>query len=616
MPTEMIQKLKNEKLSRSFQFDRSKVNEEARTIDLAFSSEEPYERWFGLEILDHSKGSVDLSRLSDGGPLLMDHNTRDQIGVIENVQIDSDRVGRATVRFGKSARAEEIFQDVLDGIRQKVSVGYQVLDMALEKTGKKGEPDVYRITKWQPMEVSLVAIPADSTVGVGRSGGSLSVVNLEKEEKSMPPEIESNSNFVDVAQVQRETREAELQRVREISALGERFQVSELANSAIVSGITVEKFRDAILDKYEKPKVVAVPDNASDLGLDKKEIKRYSIVKAINAVITNDWSDAVFEREASLAVAKRLGTKPQGFFVPNDVLKRDLSVGVAADGGHLVSTDLLSGSFIELLRKKMVVMGMGSQMLSGLVGDVAIPRQTGGATAYWLAEAAEPTESQQSFDRVTMTPKTVGAFTEITRKLLQQSSLDVEAMVMADLAKTLALAIDLAAINGSGTSNQPRGILNTSGIGSVVGGTNGLAPTWAHIVGLESEVAADDADVGALNYLTNAKVRGKLKTTEKASSTAQYVFENGNTPINGYGCGISNQVPSNLTKGTSSGVCSAIIFGNFNDLLIGQWGALDLLVNPYANDKSGGVRITAFQDVDIAVRHPESFAAMLDALTT
>jgi HK97 family phage major capsid protein len=214
----------------------------------------------------------------------------------------------------------------------------------------------------------------------------------------------------------------------------------------------------------------------------------------------------------------------------------------------------------------------------------------------------------------------LGAFTDVSRKLLLQSSMDVEAFVRNDLASVIALAIDLAAINGSGASNQPRGILNTVGIGDVAGGTNGLAPTWAHIVELWTDLAQGNADFGALGILTNARVHGRLMSTLKAAGVSGYIAEafpdaNGVSNYGGMRAGISNQVPSNLTKGTSNGVCSALIAGNWNDLIIGEWGTLDLMVDPYTQSTSGTVRVVALQDVDVAVRHEESFSAMRDALT-
>lgn len=389
---------------------------------------------------------------------------------------------------------------------------------------------------------------------------------------------------------------------------------AELAMSAIQRGLTVEQFQaEAIRHLATQP----VPD--AGIGMSRTEAKRFSFVRALNALAnpTNRKAqeEAAFEREASDAFGAKLGRSAQGFFVPVEVQSRDLNVGTATAGGNTVATNLLAANFIDLLRNKLALTGMGAQFLSGLVGQIAIPRATSGATSYWVAESGAPTESQQAFDQVTMSPKTVGAFTDISRKLLLQSSIDVESFVRNDLATVLALAIDLAAINGSGQNNQPKGILNTSGIGSVVGGDNGAAPTWADIVDLESAVSIANADVGTLGYLTNAKVRGKLKQTSKVSGQNGFIWEAGNTPVNGYMAAVSNQVPSNLTKGTSDGVCSAILFGNFADLIIGQWGVLDLMVDPYSGSTSGTVRVVALQDVDVAVRHAESFAAMKDALT-
>lgn len=438
----------------------------------------------------------------------------------------------------------------------------------------------------------------------------------EIKEPEVKPEPIDTKRAVDAAMS--EYRASESKRVADIIAIGEqfaRFGADKLAAEALRSGTSVDEFRAAVLEK-----VSTAPKVSADIGLTKREAQQYSFLRAINALANptdrKAQEAASFERECSEAVSGMIGKGARGMYVPSDVQHRDLVVGTATAGGHTVATNLLAANFIDLLRNNMMVMSMGAQMLTGLVGNIAIPRQTGGATAYWVAESGSPTESQQAFDQVAMSPKTVGAYSDISRKLLLQSSIDVEAFVRNDLATVLALAIDLAAINGSGSSNQPLGILNVAGIGSVAGGTNGAAPTWAHMVALETEVSAANAAMGALGYLTNAKVRGKLKTTEKASGTAQFVWDVSDSPINGYRAGVSNQVPSNLTKGTSSGICSAILFGNWSDLIIGQWGTLDLMVDPYTASTSGTVRVVALQDVDVAVRHPESFSAMKDALTT
>ena len=611
---------------RAATFDRAAVDDEARTVELAFSSEQPYERWWGVEILDHSPQSIRLGRLSSGGPLLMDHDARDHVGVIESVRIDADRVGRAVVRFGRSQRAEEIFQDVKDGIRRNVSVGYVIHRATLVEM--REDQEIYRVTDWEPHEISLVSVPADTSVGVGRAMEDPRTVEQDEQAETPKPQaikelrvMTTETQAPDLAGIEQRAREGEHKRAADIIAIGEKYGLQSLASDAVRSGMPVGEFQAKAIEALSSR---AKP--SADIGLTEREARRFSMVRAISALAATGAESrkareaAAFEIECSQAVADKIGREARGVFVPNEVQQRDLVVGTTTAGGHLVSTDLLASSFIDLLRNRMSVMRAGAQMLTGLQGNIAIPRMTGAATAYWVTEGNAPTESQQAFDQVTMSPKTVGAFTDLSRKLLLQSSVDVEGLVRRDLATVLGLEIDRVALNGSGSAPQPRGVLQTSGIGAVVGGTNGLAPTWAHIVELWSDVAAANADFGTTGFVTNSKVVGKLMTTEKATGTAQFVCPgfpdaSGVTSIAGARAVVSNQVPSNLTKGTSSGVCSAIAFGNWADLIVGMWGVLDLMVDPYSNSTSGTVRVVALQDVDVAVRHAESFSAMLDALT-
>jgi HK97 family phage major capsid protein/HK97 family phage prohead protease len=604
-------------LQRAMSFNRDTLKDDVRTVELAFSSEEPYERYWGVEILDHGTASVRMRRIKDGGPLLMDHNSKDHVGVIESVEIGADRVGRAVVRFGKSARAEEVYQDVKDGIRKHVSVGYMV--HAAKLVGTENGIDTYRVTDWEPMEVSLVSVPADHTVGVGRSAqnaqsGAPEVSPIVQIIQATPT-AKANSIMEQNTAPTYADRQKE---VAEIIKTGEQYGNTKLASECVRDGKSLDEFRNALLAA-----MATKPLPSSDVGLTKKEVQRYSWMRAINALASpNDTyaqQAAAFEREVSDAVAKKTGKPSKGLFVPSDVQKRDLVVGTPSAGGNTVAVDLLASNFIDLLRNKMRVRQMGASALDGLIGNIAIPRQTGGATAYWVAESGAPTESQQAFDQVVMSPKTVGAFTDISRKLLLQSSIGVESFVQNDLATVLSLAIDLAAINGAGTSD-PRGILNVVGIGDVAGGANGLAPTWAHMVDLWTDIAVANADFGSMGVLTNNKVVGKLMSTLKSAGVSGYVCEtfpdaSGMTSVGGMRVGVSNQVPSNLVKGSSGAVCSAIIHGNWADLIIGMWGGLDLMVDPYTGGTAGTVRIVALQDVDVAVRHPESFSAMKDALT-
>lgn len=618
MPTE---KLELTALTRAAPAESLTVEVDTRTIEFPFSSELPVERWFGNEVLSHRSGAADLARLNDGGALLYNHNVDEIIGVVERAWMSENR-GHARVRFAKTAKADEVFGMVQDGIMRNVSFGYRIAEMT--ETLDDGQP-TYTATRWEPFEISLVTVPADPTVGIGRADANEKrpvVLNRAEPEAPTAPntekEIEMSDTDASVTDAGVAAALAERARISAISALGTRHGNADLARTLIDSGKSLDEARAAFLESITGKQEPMTSAPSPEIGLSKTESRSFSFLRALNALANptdrRALEAAAFELECSDAVGSKIGKRAQGIYVPFEVLSRDLTVGTTTAGGHTVATDVMASDFISLLRNRMATAALGARMMSGLVGNVAIPRQTGGATAYWVAEGSAPTESQQAFDQVTLSPKTVGAFTDISRKLLLQSSVDIEALVRSDLATVLALAIDAAAINGSGSSNQPRGILNVSGIGSVVGGTNGAAPDWADMVDLESAVSSANADVGNLAYLTNAKVRGKLKQTEKASSTGQFVWENGNT-VNGYNAAVSNQVPSNLTKGSSSGVCSAIVYGNFSDLLVGMWGTLDLTVDPYSQSTSGTMRVVALQDVDVAVRHAESFAAMVDALT-
>ena len=610
--------IKTGKLFRSVDLNRDAVDLENRSVSVSFSSEEPVERFFGNEVLDHNESSIRLGRLRSNGPLLLEHDPTNQIGAIDNVEIGPDKIGRANVRFSKSTKAQEIFQDVQDGIRKSISVGYQIHQM--EKEGDEG--NTFRATDWEPLEISLVSIPADTSVGVGRSEESDFETKVNESEVIQMDTQDKKETTVNVEHIQKEARTQEQNRIREITAMGKQFHREQLANQFIESGKSVEEFRAVLLENLGAEPIVK-PN--PEIGLDKKETQRFSFLKAIRAAANSDWSEAGFEKECSDAVEKQThkSRSKAGFYVPHEILreKRDLSVGTDADGGYLVATDLMSQSFIEMLRNAMMVKQLGATVMDGLVGNVAIPKQSGGATAYWISsEGGAITESQQTLAQISLTPKQVGAYTDMSHKLMIQSSIDMEQFVRRDLALTLAIAMDLAAINGSGSSGQPTGVLNVSGIGSVAGGTNGLAPTYTHMVNLEKEVSKDNALLGSMAYMTNSDVVAKLKVTEKASNTAQFIWENGPNggigSVNGYRAAVSNQVPNNLTKGSASGVCSAVIFGNWRDLIIANWGTADVLVDPYTGSTTGTVRVRMLMDTDINVRHAESFSAMADALTS
>jgi HK97 family phage major capsid protein len=411
---------------------------------------------------------------------------------------------------------------------------------------------------------------------------------------------------IDIEAVKAQAAADERSRVSSITGLCRTHAADDLAQGLIERGATESDAMKEVLAAIGKrasqpaaPKAAQpiASGGSADIGLSDKEARSYSFLRAIRAqAFPNDrsaYEAAGFEREVSAAVEQQMGISARGYLISNEVLQRDLTVGTASAAGDLVFTDARPGSFIELLRNRLALNTLGVTMLSGLNGPVAIPAQSGAGTAYWVAEKGALTESNPTVNQVNMTPKTLGAYTEFSRRLLLQSSIDVETMVRNELATVIALEIDRAALYGLGNTNQPQGLKFITGINTEDFGA--AAPTYAELVSMESKINADNADIGAMSYVTNSTIYGGFKTTEKAANTAQFVLEPGGT-VNGYGVVRSNQIAT-----------GDVFFGVWNQMLMGMWGALDLQVNPYALDTSGGVRVTALQDVDVAVRHPEAF---------
>ena len=599
-----------QQMSRFAVFQRESVNQENRTVEVAFSSEEPVERWFGMEVLSHDAGAVDLSRLNDGGAVLFNHDWDDQIGVIERAWVDADRRGRALVRFGNGAKAAEKFQDVQDGILRHISVGYSIANFEEEVSDGSR---TFTATRWQPYEISFVTVPADPTVGVGRMSErpEEKPVNLTLEEGNR--NMDKTQNIPAVAEDNTAERgmQNERARVSELLAIGRSYAAHggiEAAEKVIKEGGSEAQLRAAIMANMQtKPTVTA-----GEIGMTDKEQREFSLLRAMSAAATGKWDKAGLEREVSEELEKRHGRAAAGFFVPTDLIARAYSKGNAANGGNVIENEFREDLFIELLRNRLAVAQLGATVLDGLVGDITIPKHLTGNTVQWVDENGSAAESNATFGQMSLKPKTVTANTELSRKFILQSSLSAEQFARSELLKAMMLGIDLAAINGKGTGNEPTGILNTAGIGAVEIGANGGAPEWKHIVALESAIAAANADIGDLAYITNARVRGLLKTKLKADGVSGYIWQDGATPLNGYRCAVSNQIPSNLTKGTAANKCSPLIFGNWADLMIAHWGVLDVIVDPYTKSTTGAVRITTLQDVDIAVRHVESFAAIKD----
>ena len=601
---------------------------EDRTYEFPFSSEYPVARYFGNEILSHEEKAADLARLNDSAPLLFNHNPDRVIGVVERAYIDGKkRRGYVRVRFSRNPFAQEVLGDVRDGVLRNVSFGYSI-----DKMEERGGGD-FVATAWTPYEVSVVSVPADPSVGVGRS--------LETDPDAAPaapqpdpiPAMENTTP--DLAVVRAEAAEAERSRIAGINALCDKHNLSDLGRQLVESGRSIDEARAAVLDQLGAKPIETV----KPVEMDQRDSAEYSISAGIRAALSGDWSarEAGLVREMSQEVQRTSGfsqSGKRGFFVPFSALAKRATyvTSGATTGGNLVATDLMADEFIEALRNNSVMLNLGVRTMTGLVGDVAIPRRSGVASTYYLStETTAITQSESTFDQVTLAPKNLAALSKYSRQTLLQGTPGIEDLVRRDLTDGINLGIDLGILNGSGSSGQPTGILNTSGIGSVALGTNGGAITVDALVDLEEQVLIDNGAVNrdSIGYVTNAKVLAELKKLRAGGSTTTdgaYLVNDqlnaigrGGTPssVNGYPLYVTNQVPSNLTKGSSSGVCSAMLMGDFSQAMVGFWGnGIEIVVGEDSDDFSKALTsVRAIVTYDVAVRHAESFAAVLDITT-
>jgi HK97 family phage major capsid protein len=655
MKPELRDHLIGKKHFRSVQIPADAINKDSRTIRMSFASETPVVRWWGIEVLRCTPDAVRRGRMDMGMPYLADHNPRDQRGRIEPCTLDSDRCIRGDVKFSRSAAGEDLWQDHLDGIRKETSIGYEIHQMQEMKPEamsegikeialREGVP-VYDIFDWEPIEGSSVSMPADTSVGAGR--------NLEFYDREKPDEIKELLKKINertdspnqerqhsmepttvapaaaapaapaLSQAQLDQMEGE--RKAQIISIGERFKdrikgnikMEDIVKDALELKITTETFRDHVYRSVNDTKSLEHPD--TELDLSERDKKKYSLRKMILTQLPGNEEKAGFERECSKTIQEKLGRAAKGLYVPHDIqvanqvipigfqreidrmaqaygikttFKRDLTVGSATAGGNLVATNLIAGSFIELLRHRLVAQKYGAQFMPGLVGNVAFPKQTGASTFYWVAENNNLTESAPTFGQVTLSPKSGGGYVDFARQLLLQSTPAVDMLVLADLTKVVALGVDKAVFHGAGASNEPKGIANVTSIGSEDGADFGFATA----VLLETDVAKADADVDTMAYVMNATTRGALKTRPIAAS-GYPVFVVQNNEMNGYPVLMSNQISDGY-----------IFFGDGSQVLVGEWGVLDVLVDPFTGGIAGTVRTIAFISVDVAVRQAVSQA--------
>ncbi len=596
---------------RAMDLNDKTIDEENRIVRVGVSSEEPVKRQFGMEVMDHTKENMNLEFLNSGrAPLLLDHDMEKQIGVVESVELDENaRRLRASVRFGKGEQASEVFNDVVDGIRQNISVGYRVD----KKVEREDDPEDYYRVATTPMEISIVSIPADqsSLVGVGRSSSETLKSTIQIKEKDM-------SEKIDLDAVRAEAAKSASKNAKEIMTLARKHNKADLGEDALSRGIDISEFRGELLDVIGNDKPLDTPVTVIEQSA--KEKRTYSLGRMIQAQVTGDWKDAGYERELSDEITKRTGKQSQGMYVP-DFAWRSGVMTTAATGAiagenvtdQFVPTIQRGDLFIEALRAKQVMANLGVTYLGGLTNRVRMPKIATGAAAGFVEEAGDVSDQSPTDAGVTLQPRTLGAFATMSRLLMLESVPAIEQIVQDDLLRSIADKIEYYAIQGSGSSGQPTGILNDANVNNldISAGTDVAALTWADLTDLVKLVEEDNGVVNAatLGFLTNPKVKAKMANTVKVATTDSVMLLNDPwNAIYGYKAEFTNNVPSDLDPGDGGSDASAMIFGDFSQLMVGLFGAPSIIVDPYSGSKSGDVQISVMQEVDVALRNAISFA--------
>lgn len=686
---------------------RSEMNPEARTVPLSICSEAPVLRWLrvndqwliGYEVLSHaSLDAIDLSRFTGpyGGPLLFNHGCTEAdnplIGrfMIEGIK---DLTLRGSARFASSEFADACFQDVKDEVLVDVSVGYDYDYKDLQAAGMAADGyPIFRVTRWALMEASMVPMPADITVGLGRNASPELPPNppaipaATRMEASMPPKPEApapESAAPESRNIQ-ELQSSAIKEALEVRGIAKKLRLETAFDELAGSGISMQEVKNRLLERAASEPLPSGPPISEQIGLTEKEKARFSVAKAVLSLVTGDRNMAAFEREVSGELSKRMGKSSSGIMVPTDIpVTKDSRRMIAQQLATRSALSVNSGSglnaqpenvfkeyagFIDLLRPASVLQGLGVDMRTGLRDNYAFVRQTAGAASYILAEGVAPTESDTQYELVEMTPHACKAVLRYTKQQLAQSIFNLEAELTRDLVLSHATKMDAEGIGGTALSTS---LLTAAGVNVVPFGGNA---SWAKMVALKTAVMKSNADrLGNMAYLTDPDVLGFCESTARFTNTGIPIYDQGR--IGMFPAEWSNQVPLNhatftastatnvltvtavpsgtlavgmvvtgagiaagtyisalgtgtggtgtYTLSTSPGTVSSesmtadghqTLFGAFNQSLFGEWGALELLVNPYSEDKEGIIRITTHDFIDFQVKQPKAFSKSGDIL--
>lgn len=622
-----------------------------RVVRCSISSETPYIRYMAdpesgewvkaLEVLGHKPEEIDDTRMRDG-LVIQDTHYGEQIGIMDKPEVKDGKIV-GTIRFGHSQKARDIEADALDGIKRNMSVGYIVNEYKRDGVDAKTGLPIFRVTNWTPYEASFVNVPADTNIGVGRAEADETITRT-----AAKPAAES-------------TNKKGIQIMDKPTTAGytaeQKTKIREMASAAHVSGEEVaeiltsersfDEIREELLNRREKylaelAKKPAKPAEAARAVIDEgdkaKIRQKYDFAKVLRyyaEVAESKYSsiDIGFEREVSDELAKQTGRAVQGILLPDFVGNRAAAnaadggltlgtpayntdtgaggiAGIGGTGKDTIATMLLAGQFIDALVATLVLREqLGAEVLTGLVGNISIPKG-GSITGGWIsAEGGNAAKKNPTFGQITATPHTYGAYVDITRKLLLQSSVNVQAKVLEWLMYACANGLETAAFQGSGSSGQPSGLCTVLNSAATAWGN---APTFDKIVDIIAAAKIANSYKPSMKFVGDAGVWAKLaKTrdyevlTDGAASDAKNVgaiggstrlLDTATNKLIGRDFVEANLMPA-----------KKLLFGDFTQLTVCLWSGTDIIVDPYANDTNGGLRLVALQDSDILIKRPESF---------
>lgn len=636
-------------------FRKSEIQTETRdlgdgktttVVRVSVSSEAPYTRSMfdeevgafvrGYEVLGHKPEEIDDSRMKDG-LVIQDTHYGDQIGIIRKPEIKDGKIC-GVVEFGCGSRAQEIARDAAAGIRRGMSVGYIV--NKYEKVGKAedGLP-IFRVTSWTPYEASFVNVPADTGVGVGRQAGA----ELKEKPTAAQPAAETKGiQIMDKPETKAGYTAEQKQKIREMASAAH-VSGEEVAD-ILMSERSFDEVREEMLNRREKylaelakkpAKPAAESRAAFDEGTQKEIQRKYNfanVIRYLADMADNKKSsiDIGFEREISDELQAKTGRAVQGILLPDFVraaangtdggltfgtpaFNTDTDAGgitgIGGAGKDLIQTLLLSGQFVEALVAALVLRDrLGAEVLTGLVGNVAIPKG-GSISGGWISEGANAPKKNPTMGQITATPHTYGAYVDITRKLLLQSSINVQGKVMEWLMYACANGLETAAFQGTGTSGQPTGL--TTALTGDRAQSFSNAPTFDKIVDLIAATKTANSYKPSMKFVGDASVWAKLAKTRDY----EVLTDGADTPKNVAAIGGSVRLLDTMTdkligrEFVESNLMPAktMVFGDFTQLSLCLWSGTDIIVDPYANSTNGGLRLVALQDSDILIKTPEAF---------